>query len=86
VTRSAPDPRRLLEQWLRAEDGVTRDRTDLLQALSANATLTALLADRRWVVMHAARNAGASWAEIGDALGMSRQSAWEFLRKRVDAT
>jgi len=30
---------------------------------------------RRWV--EEARRRGSSWADIGDALGMSRQSAWE---------
>ena len=28
--------------------------------------------------VEAARQAGASWEQIGDALGMSRQSAWEY--------
>ena len=33
---------------------------------------------RRWV--GAARERGISWASIGSALGMSRQSAWERFR------
>ena len=43
--------------------------------------------------VRAARAAGASWQEIGDALGVSRQSAWEhftadvrtMLSRNVDA-
>ena len=43
---------------------------------------------RRERVM-AARAAGASWEQVGEALGMSRQSAWEYFsaetRKRLAA-
>lgn len=30
-----------------------------------------------------ARRTGATWDQIGDALGMSRQAAWEFFSKRA---
>ena len=30
-----------------------------------------------------ARRAGATWDQIGDALGMSRQGAWEYFAKRA---
>lgn len=33
----------------------------------------------------AARNAGASWQQIGEALGVSRQSAWEMFTAEVRA-
>lgn len=46
-----------------------------LEALSANAQLVELLVSRRWYVMQAAREAGASWDEIGRALGQSGQEA-----------
>ena len=35
--------------------------------------------------VRAARAAGASWQEIGDALGVSRQSAWEHYTADVRA-
>lgn len=35
---------------------------------------------RTWVT--AARERGVTWARIGDALGMTRQSAWERFRAR----
>lgn len=41
------------------------------------------LDDLRWQQIAAARDAGASWAEIGEALGISRQSAWEYFTRRA---
>ncbi len=36
-----------------------------------------------WVA--AARASGATWEEIGEALGMTRQSAWEYYASRTRA-
>ena len=36
--------------------------------------------------VRAARTAGASWQQIGDALGISRQSAWENYTAEVRTT
>ena len=33
----------------------------------------------------AARASGASWEQIGESLGMTRQSAWEYFAKRARA-
>lgn len=33
--------------------------------------------------VQAARDAGASWDRIGEALGMSRQAAWEYYNRDV---
>lgn len=54
------------------------------QALAANAMLVDLLVGRRWYVMRDAREAQASWTEIGDALGISRQGAYDFYRRAVE--
>jgi hypothetical protein len=54
-----------------------------LDALRANAHLVGLLAGRRWYVMQAAREAGATWDEIGEALGMSRQGAYDSYRRKI---
>lgn len=54
------------------------------QALEANARLVDLLVGRRWYVMRDAREARASWTEIGDALGISRQGAHDFYRRAVE--
>lgn len=43
------------------------------------------LDELRWAQIAAARDAGASWAAIGEALGVSRQSAWEYFTRRASA-
>ncbi len=54
-----------------------------LDALRANARLVARLTADRWVTMLTAREQGARWEQIGQALGVSRQSAWEFLQRKA---
>jgi hypothetical protein len=54
-----------------------------LQALRANARLVGLLTGRRWIAMQDAREAGASWEQIGEALGMSKQGAHDFYRRKI---
>lgn len=54
-----------------------------LEALAASARLADELTRRRWVVMRSAREAGASWSEIGTALGMSKQGAHDWYKKAV---
>lgn len=43
------------------------------------------LDELRWTQIAAARDTGASWSDIGDALGVSRQSAWEYFTRRASA-
>jgi biotin operon repressor len=62
-----------------------RDDADPLRALKAIATLRDALG--RWETQ-IARNAlakGETWETIGAALGISRQAAWERLRRGVGA-
>jgi len=54
-----------------------------LDALRANAQLVELLTGRRWHVMRDAREEGASWSQIGEALGMSKQGAQDYYRRRT---
>jgi hypothetical protein len=54
-----------------------------LEALDANRRLIEDLTGRRWYVMRAARGEGASWAEIGAALGMSKQGAHDWYRRTI---
>lgn len=39
----------------------------------------------RQLTVRAAREAGASWAQIGAALGTSKQAAWEAHTRWIDA-
>lgn len=41
------------------------------------------LGDLRRRIVADARSAGASWDQIGESLGMSRQSAWEYFSRSV---
>ena len=56
-----------------------------LQALSANRRLVDLLTGRRWSVMQYAREAGASWAAIGEALEMTKQAALDWYKRKITA-
>lgn len=56
-----------------------------VEALEANRRLVDLLVGRRWFVMLAAREAGASWEEIGAALGVSREEALAEYDARISA-
>jgi hypothetical protein len=54
-----------------------------LDALRANKRLVERMIGRRWYVMREAREAGATWDQIGEALGMSRQAAHEWYRRKI---
>ncbi len=54
-----------------------------LEALRLVARPEVELDELRWNQIAAARDAGMSWAAIGEALGVSRQSAWEYFTRRV---
>lgn len=61
-------------------DALPADPLDALRELTRS---EAELDDIRHQQVAAARDTGASWDQIGDALGMSRQSAWEYFAKRA---
>lgn len=52
-----------------------------LEALAASRVLAEQLHASRWWIAGEARKQGCSWAEIGAALGMTKQAAWEGFRK-----
>lgn len=54
-----------------------------LEALEANRRVVDLLTGRRWYVMKEAREAGASWSDIGAALGMTKQGAQDWYRRKI---
>jgi hypothetical protein len=55
-----------------------------LDALKANTELVRLLTGRRWYVMRDARQAGATWDEIGAAVDMSGQEARDWYRQKIE--
>ena len=60
-----------LPEWAAMSDDELLQRIPFIAASSAN--IEAGLRDR----VHELRDRGVSWARIGAALGMTRQSAWE---------
>jgi len=52
-------------------------REEALELLSLGELIARKAGYGRQLDVRAARAAGASWSQIGDALGTSRQSAWE---------
>jgi len=62
-----------------AADSLPPEPLDALREVSRSEVQ---LDELRWKQIAAARDA-ASWASIGEALGVSRQSAWEYFTRRV---
>jgi hypothetical protein len=54
-----------------------------LDGLLANADLVSRLTVQRWIAMKDAQDQGASLEQIGNELGVTRQSAWEFLQRKL---
>jgi hypothetical protein len=52
-------------------------REEALEALALAEVVTRKAGYGRQLTIRAARTAGASWSQIGAALGVSKQSAWE---------
>ena len=67
-------------------DGALRELPEVgpLDALEANRSLGDLLVGRRWYVMQAAREAGETWESIGAALGISKQGAQDYYRRKIE--
>ena len=65
-----------------AADALPSDPLDALRELAdGEAELDRL----RRAAVRSARGAGATWEQIGDALGMTRQSAWEYFSRDTSA-
>jgi hypothetical protein len=57
--------------------------TDPLEALQELSRADAELETLRRQRVQVARRQGATWDQIGDSLGMSRQSAWEYYTREA---
>jgi hypothetical protein len=55
-----------------------------LDALQANRSAVDLLIARRWYVIQEARESGATWEEIGAALGITKQGAQDYYRRQIE--
>jgi len=55
-----------------------------LEALRASRRVVELLTAARWHMMRQAREEGASWSQVGGALGMSKQAAYDFYQRKLD--
>ena len=56
------------------------DDEDPVLVLAVHAWLVRRLDEARPRLVLAARDAGASWADVGAALGMTKQGAWDLYR------
>src|SRR3954462_4783096 len=59
-------------------------RAEALELLALGEVIARKSGYGRQLTVRSARTAGASWAEIGAALGTTRQSAWEAHRRWID--
>ena len=60
------------------------DQISTLDALRAGDRIAKLLNGWRWNLMRQAREEGRSWSEIGAALDMTKQGAFDYYRHAVD--
>ncbi|MFD5631704.1 MULTISPECIES: hypothetical protein [unclassified Streptomyces] len=66
-------------------DAEALDRAGLLEVLALSEVVARKAAYGRQLTVRAAREAGASWSQIGAALGTSKQAAWEAHSRWIDA-
>jgi hypothetical protein len=66
-------------------DAEALDRAGLLELLALSEVVARKAAYGRQLTVRAAREAGASWSQIGAALGTSKQAAWEAHTRWIDA-
>jgi hypothetical protein len=66
------------------EQGVALGRGEMLELLALAEIIARKVSYGRQLVVGRAREAGASWADIGQALGVTRQSAWEAHTRWID--
>ena len=57
---------------------------DVLDSIRAGADLVRLISGWRWLDIRQAREEGRSFSEIGAALGMSKQAAWELYNTAIE--
>ena len=74
----------VISSYLKQYDASRPGSVSALEALTATRLLAeSMTASRGWITGEARRE-GASWTDIGHALGMTRQSAWEMFKKHAE--
>jgi hypothetical protein len=76
------------DNWAESDDGsafLPLDRAEALELLALGEVIARKVGYGRQLTIRTARSAGASWAQIGKALGTSRQSAWEAHARWIEA-
>jgi hypothetical protein len=69
----APDP-----------DATPLTRNEALELLALSEVIARKAGYGRQLTVRSARRAGASWSQIGEALGISKQAAWEAHSRWID--
>lgn len=64
---------------------VALDRAEALELLALGELISRKAVAGRQLTVRTARASGASWAQIGQALGTTRQAAWETHTRWIDA-
>jgi hypothetical protein len=67
-----------------ADASAPLSREDALELLSLGELIARKAGYGRQLDVRAARAAGASWSQIGEAMGTSKQSAWEAHTRWID--
>ncbi len=66
-----------LREMLAGDGGPPLSRDEALELLALGEGIARMAAYGRQLDVRSARAAGASWSQIGDALGTTKQAAWE---------
>jgi hypothetical protein len=69
---------------LAGEDLASLTREESLELLALGEVIARKAGYGKQLTIRTARSTGASWAEIGRALGSSRQAAWEIHQRWID--
>jgi hypothetical protein len=65
-------------------DSAPLDRKEALEMLALSEVVIRKAGYGRQAMVRSAREAGASWTQIGTALGSSKQAAWEAHNRWID--
>lgn len=84
-TLAATAARMNLDHPERTIEAPALGKDDALQLLALGEAIIRKARYGRQLAVRSARAAGASWSQIGEALGMSKQAAWEAHSRWIDA-